>query len=148
MKHRFCGVFKYRKQMYVDRHAYANGPRCAVFPPKPLYRGLTVEQFAAEIESALDEYTSLGRSIYADEWQEREVQALAFFGEKSSSTFRRKVKEVGVRHNVNEGTYLLSDGTTGKPIIEAGSILEVAYSIYAHLGEPTTEPPNSAELLT
>lgn len=141
MEHRFCGVFKHKKQMYLVRLADANGPNCIVWPPKPLYRGLTLAQFAEEIEHALNDYTSLGRPIYADEWKQRSEQALAYFGEKSDGAFQRKKNEVGIRYDVARGVYRLADGTTGLLITEVGSALDAARAIYERIGEPTTDPP-------
>lgn len=140
MQQRFCGVFKHKKQMYLVRLADANGPNCIVWPPKPLYRGLSVEQFAAEIESALNDYTLLGRPIYPDEWKERSEQALAYFGEKSDSTFQRKKRDVTVRLDVARSAYVLFDGTSGASFGEVGSVLDAAREIYDRIGEPTTEP--------
>lgn len=147
MQQTFCGVFKHKKRMYLVRLADANGPNCIVWPPKPLYRGLTVEQFAAEIDSALSDYTALGRSIYPPEWKERSEKALAYFGEKSNSAFQRKKKDITIRHDVPRGAYVLVDGTSGAVICEASSALDTARAIYERIGEPTTDPPETGELM-
>jgi hypothetical protein len=146
MQNMFCGVFKHKKQMYLVRLADANGPNCIVWPPKPLYRGLAVEQFADEIDRALNDYTSIGRSIYPQEWKERSEQALAYFGEKSDAAFQRKKKDITIRLDVARRAYVLFDGTTGAPIGEMHSVLDVARAIYDRIGEPTTEPPAAGEL--
>jgi hypothetical protein len=139
MREKFCGVFKHKKQMYIVRLANANGPNCIVWPPKPLYRGLTAEEFACEIEDALNDYSSLGRSIYPQEWKERSEQALAYFGEKSDGAFQRKKKDITIRQDKDQNAYVLVDGTSGAVIEEVGSVLEVAQAIYSRIGEPTTE---------
>lgn len=141
IKHRFCGVFTHKKQMYLVRLANANGPNCMVWPPKPLYRGLSVEKLAEEIESGLDAYVSLGRPIYPPEWKERSDQALAFFGEKSEASFQRKKKDITIRFDSERKTYNLFDGGSGAEICEQDSVLGAARAVYERLGEPVTEPP-------
>jgi hypothetical protein len=145
MQERFCSVIKHKKQMYIERHAYANGPRCTVFPPKPLYRGLTIEQLAEEIDSALNDYSSLRRPIYPQEWKEREDQLLTYFGEKSSAAFQRKKKDITIRYDVARGIYVLMDDATDA-VTEVGTALDAARAIYDRIGEPTTEPPAEGEL--
>ena len=147
MQQKFCSVIKHKKQMYIERHAYANGPRCTVFPPKPLYRGLALEQFAEEIDSALNEYSSLGRPIYPQEWKEREDQLLAYFCEKSSAAFQRKKKvDITIRYDTARRKYVLLDDGATDAIAEVDSAIDAARVIYDRIGEPTTEPPAVGEL--
>lgn len=147
MHEKFCSVIKHKEQMYIERHAYANGPRCTVFPPKPLYRGLTTEQFAEEIDSALNDYYSLGRSIHPQEWKEREDQLLAYFCEKSRATFQRKKKaDITVRHDIARGIYVLLDDGAADAVIEVSSAIDAARAIFDRIGHPTTEPPAEGEL--
>lgn len=143
MQHKFCGVFKHKKQMYVARLANANGPNCMIWPPKPLFRGLSVSGLAEEIEAALRDYTSLGRSIYPEEWKERDDQLLTYFGERSVSAFQKKKKDIGIRYDVARGIYVLGDGNSGTVFAEVTSALDAARAIYERIGEPTTEPPNN-----
>lgn len=148
MQDKFCSVIKHKKQMYIERHAYANGPRCTVFPPKPLYRGLSLEQFAEEIDSALHDYSSLGRPVYPQEWKEREGQLLAYFGEKSSAAFQRKKKaDITIRYDMARRIYVLLDDGTTDAVIVVYSALDAARAIYERIGEPTTEPPAVGELM-
>lgn len=140
MEPKFCGVFKYREQMYVCREVYANGPRSMVLPPTRLYRGLSVEGLGDEIESALRDYKSLGRSIYADEWEELNQKLLSYFGERSVSTFERKKKEVTIRYEDRSGTYTLFVGNNGRVLAEVRSAQDAARAIYEYLGEPSTDP--------
>ena len=147
MQQMFCGVFKYKKQMYLVRLVDANGPNAIVWPPKPLYRGLTLEQFADEIDRALKDYTALGRSICPQEWKERSEQALAYFGETSDAAFQKKKKDVTIRFDVARKTYALFDGTTGAQIGEMNSVRDVAHAIYGRIGEPTAEPPAEGDLM-
>ena len=97
MLYKFCGVFTLKKQMYLVRQANANGPGVTIWPPKPFYSGLTHQQMAFEIKSALNDYFDLGRAIYAPEWEERSKQLLSFFGERTISAFERKKKEITIR---------------------------------------------------
>lgn len=129
--------------MYLVREAKANGPRCTVWPPKPLYRGLTTEQFVAEIESALNDYADLGRPIYPQEWEIRTQQLLAFYGEKSVAAFERKKKDLTIRQNISENSYSLFDGAKGTMLSELNTLYEVANKISELLGPPATPQPDS-----
>lgn len=140
MNHRFCGVFKFQRQMYIQRQADANGPGVAIFPPKPLYKGLSLQGFADEIESALRDYKSLGRSIYADEWEQLNRQLLSYFGERSVSSFERKKKEVAIRYEDRSGEFMLFVGNNGRVLAEVRSAQDAARAIYEYLGEPSTVP--------
>ncbi len=126
--------------MYIQRQADANGPGVAIFPPKPLYKGLSVQGFADEIESALRDYTSLGRSIYSDEWEELNQKLLSYFGERSVSSFERNKKEVTIRYEDRSGTYTLFVGNNGRVLAEVRSAQDAAWAIYEYLGEPSTVP--------
>ena len=141
MKHRFCGVFTHKKLMYVIRLANANGPNCMVWPPKPLYSGLTQIQLGSEIENALNDYADLGRPIYAPEWHERSQRLLAFFGEKSDGIFQRKKKDISIRLDLPERVFRLADGSTGKLLFELQSLEEVASKVFELLGPPVTQAP-------
>ena len=130
--------------MYLVRLVDANGPNTIVWPPKKLHRGLSDEEFAEEIDHALEDYASLGRSLTAEEWKLRSEKALAYFGENSDSAFQRKKKDITIRFDCEPRKYVLSDGTSGLPIGEYQSLLGVANAVFDRLGKPTTVPDEAA----
>ncbi len=66
-------------------------------PPKLLDSDVSRTQLGEEIRSALDDFSYLGRSIPAEEWEALNEQLLEFFGEKTVAAFERKKRNVTVR---------------------------------------------------
>ena len=103
MEHLFCGVFVFKKRLYISYEEKVGGPRCMLFPPKEFDPGIDATHLGKEVESALSAYVDNGRRIYADEWEELNKQLLDFFGEKSIGAYERKKKEVTVRKETATG---------------------------------------------
>ena len=143
MQHKFCSIYTFKKQMYIDRLARANGPNCLVWPPKSLYSGLTHEQLVAEIAGALSDYKELGRSIYAPEGEELNQRFLAFFGEKTTNAFERKKKSITIRQDLPHNTYNLFASWTGSLLCELHTLDEVASKVLEQLGHPATHAPTT-----
>lgn len=107
MEYLFCGVFVFKKRLYLEYQEDMGGPGCIVFPPKELDPGIDGSELGQEIESALSAYVDNGRRIYADEKEELNKQLLNFFGEKSIGAYERKKKGMTVRKETATGHIVL-----------------------------------------
>ncbi|TGD70587.1 hypothetical protein E4634_20960 [Mangrovimicrobium sediminis] len=66
-------------------------------PPKETSLELSDVDLALQVLEALDEYCSLGRAIYASEWEEINNNLIKYFGCRSISQFERLKRGVTVR---------------------------------------------------
>ena len=105
MEDQFCGVFIFKKTLYLNREVGVRGPRRMVTPLKELPLDIDAKSLGEEVFAALDDYRETGQSIAAAEWELLNNELLDFFSEKSVAAFERKKKDVSIRRNIESGEF-------------------------------------------
>jgi len=92
----------------------------------------TCSNLKFEIDRALSEFTSLGRSIPASEWKEINALFLQEIHLDSTKEFERKKREVTIRENLELGNFTILGSGKGLDNLEhvLASIDEVAFSVH------------------
>jgi hypothetical protein len=68
-----------------------------VMPPLKTSFELNDNEFSTQVIDALHDYSSLGRSIHVEEWEEINRNILQYFGFRTVSQFEKSKRDITVR---------------------------------------------------
>ena len=119
LSHQFCAVFRFGSRLYLAREADALGPRKLLLPPEELPSDISDTDLTEAVYSALNDFHSIGRSIYADEWKTLNSELIEYFDVSSVSEFERKKSGVTIRKDTESGEVCIfrSDGSGGEIVV-------------------------------